>query len=260
MSGMDAAPTETRRLILLIERTLAEADLTTKARSDLIAEMSGDVEDLYALYRRRGDDHATAVANIERRLLASPETLSELVALYRPLHVRLVDRLSDPARRRWDSWLPVAAMVPLLGLAALQLMRPAPLGSLAPFGWLVLVMGVAAAVTAVLAIQPSDGGRRDVVRLRSARIVVAGLGFAAPAFALFGGAAGLYRIAGVLSDGNVDPQRVLTPWIANAGLLVTAGIACAVCVGFLWFVLTTRLLRAESMHTRPFHLHSGGRS
>jgi hypothetical protein len=259
VSGLRAAPLHTRRLIDLIERTLGGADLTAKARADLMAEMSGDVEDLYALYRRRGDDDDTAVAKIERRLLASPETLSDLVALHRPLHVRLIDRLSGPARRRWDSWLPVAAMVPLLGLAVRQLMRPAPLGSMAPFGWLVLVMGVAAAVTTVLAVQPSDDRRRDGMRLRGARTVVAGLGFASPAFALFGGAAGLYRIAVVLSDGG-DAHRVLMPWIANAGLLVTAGVTCAVCIGFLWMILTARMLRSESEYARPFHLQSGGRS
>lgn len=243
MRGQRAGPAETRRLIELIEHALDVAELTPGARDDLIAEMSGDVDDLYLLCRRRGDDDATALAKIEQRLIASPNALRELVALHRPLHVRLVDRMSGRERGGWEQWTPVAAVVPLLALAVRQLLVPGSFGTLALFGWLVLIVGLAAAATTLAAVRPRAPDDRRSPRLRSARTLVMGLAVAAPALALFGSAIGLYRAAGVLSSGDAVALPVLADWLATAGLLLTAGIACAFGIGFCWIALTSRMLR-----------------
>jgi hypothetical protein len=116
-------------------------ELPQPVRARVILELASDLADFESELMASGLSAEEARARAARMLIPSPDALSELQELHRPLYARLVDRFADPARHGFERVALFAASVGLFGLAVSRLLGTGLLDSPAPLMVAVLAVG-----------------------------------------------------------------------------------------------------------------------
>lgn len=106
-------------------------------RSRILAEMAGDLEDLYRAYRDRGLEEAEARRRAEEWIAPSPGALASLRAVHLPFFDRLLDRLAGSRRGHIELALVALASLLAVGLGVLGALRSGALSPSSPGLWIV---------------------------------------------------------------------------------------------------------------------------
>ena len=90
------------RFAPLLRRTGQRLEIPQPARSRVLLELAGDLEDLYDLYLQRGLDEVEAARRVEEKFAVSDDVLIQLTRLHQSALRRWLDRLSEQAQTRWE--------------------------------------------------------------------------------------------------------------------------------------------------------------
>lgn len=224
------------------DRVLRRVDRRLEApepeRSRILAEMAGDLEDLYMAYRERGLDEEEARRRAVEWFEPSPDVADSLRAVHTPWIERHLRRLGRSSR----GWVEVGAVgffaLSAAGVGVAGVLRAEILPAPSPGVWVAAALGAAGLGTAAargygLFVRGGEISRDDV---RGLRAVLAA-----------GGAAAL---AGLLSAGlrvtvlPASPPRTAAdvPWseLAAGSALATLGLSVALILALAWLVLRVR--------------------
>lgn len=234
-----------RRVLRRAERRLEGPE---PGRSRILAEMAGDLEDLYRAYRDRGLDEDEARRRAEEWIAPSPGALESLRAVHLPFFDRLLDRLGGSRRGRVELALVTLASLLAVGLGVLGALRSGTLSS-SPSGlWIVagflaggLGLGLRQGYALFVRGDRLRGGWRDGVDRVLAAAVAAGL------TGLLAGGLRLSR-AGIAGDGGAG--AVPWPEIATATGLAGLALSGALLLALLWLALRVQARRVRRARRR----------
>ena len=230
----------------LLRETGERLDLPQPARARLLLEIAGDLEDLHAHYLAQGLDEETARARAAEMVDLSDAALAELVRLHASGYRRLMDRLGEQARSRWERGL-FALLLLFLAIAAgravltIDLFAPAHL-----VVWPILAVTLAAVALAVRKLHALYlRQRHDPRHLRAglgAIPVLAGLdlvlGFAGQGLELL-------RIAVRIRYGPEGTWAYLVEGLFRSSATVIVGLLAALFTALIWHLLADRVARIE---------------
>jgi hypothetical protein len=221
-------------------------ELPQPVRARVILELASDLADFESELMASGLSAEEARARAARMLIPSPDALSELQDLHRPLYARLVDRFADPARHGLERVALFAASIGLFGLALSRLVGTGLLDSPAPLTLAVLAVGFCVAVLCTW-----KGFALFVARHHELKKLERGLWLlpvaAAAAIALAGTGLvfDLYGVAGRLEADLSGQVMVLVRWLRRDMGLLSAGLLTALTALGMWLFLSAGVARAR---------------
>ncbi|MCB9516084.1 MAG: hypothetical protein H6693_07805 [Candidatus Latescibacteria bacterium] len=223
-------------------------NLPQPARSRVLLEIAGDLEDLHAHYLAEGLDDAAALRRLRTEYALSDDALADLAALHGGPLRRLLDGLSAQTRSLWERGL-LLGLLAFAALAAGQLLLTRDFFALrGPFLWPVLALALVAFALAL-----RHGWRiltRGTRELRLLRRELNALPALAVAQLALGGLGAWLELGRGAWAGRVEPSqvgpRMADAFQAGVALAIVAQV-CALLAGLAWFILERRV-RAAEMH------------
>jgi hypothetical protein len=214
-------------------------ELPQPVRARVILELASDLADFESELMASGLSAEEARARAARMLIPSPDALSELQDLHRPLYARLVDRFADPARHGLERVALVAASVGLFGLALSRLVGTGLLDAPAPLTVAVLAVGfLVAALSVWKGFALYVARRHELKTLESGLWLLPIAAAAAVALAGVGLALDLYAVAGQLEADLSGQAAVLVGWLQRDMGLLSTGLLTALAALGMWLLLS----------------------
>ncbi|MGD2069121.1 MAG: hypothetical protein PVI57_10650 [Gemmatimonadota bacterium] len=235
----------------------AGLELPEPARSTILLELKGDLEDLSASLQASGIPEEEARSRAVATLLPDTDSLEALRSLHRPWWERLVERYSEPARNRLERLLlAVLVGVLLLGgggtLARLDLMA-SPSG----FLWPVLALGasgLALGVYKLLDLFVKQDHRPS--RLGRGMFALPVVSAASVVLAFTGVVFDLYATAGRIEQDAAAATLHLLEWIRRDAVLLSVALMVAALAAVAWFLASVRIARIARAEAEVFRTPS----
>ena len=221
-------------------------DVPQPARSRVILEIAADIRAMEAQFVADGVEPQEARRAALERCDLSDGAIADLVRVHATPYRRFLDRLSVPARTRWERGLLGLTSAVTLLIAGRMVVDVALLRSGGVVAWLAalvavpaVVFGVAKGYTAFLA------QHHDAARLRRWLIVLPALAAYNLLLAAVGAWGGFYRVAWRVAE---DPNAIvvlLTGWLRTTSAASVVCLLSAVLIAALWFTLEAKASRIE---------------
>lgn len=236
-----------------LRKIAARLEVPEPARSMILLEVKGDLEDLSASLVAGGVPEEEARRRAVATLLPDDDSLEALRSLHRPWWERVVGRFSEPARNRLE-WLLLAVLVGvlLLGgggtLARLELMA-SPSG----FLWPVLALGgsgLALGVSKLLDLFVKQDHRPS--RLRRGMTALPAVAAASVVLAFTGVVFDLYATAGRIEQDAAAATVHLLDWIRRDAVLLSVALMVAALGALAWFLASIRIARIARAEAEVF--------
>jgi hypothetical protein len=237
---------QARRFTATLRRVSERLDIPQPARSRVLLEIAGDLDDLHAHYLASGLEAATAARRVEEEFALSDDALRALVALHASPLRRLLDGLSTQARGRWERGL-LLGLLAFAALAAGRLVLTRDFfAQPSPFLWPVLLLAlVALALSVAKAWLLFARQEHEPRRLR--RHLVALPALAAGQLAL--GGLGAWLGLGLAAwRGHLAPEQVgvlMADALRSGVALMIVAQVCALLLALAWFSLERRIRAVE---------------
>ena len=221
-------------------------DLPQPARSRILLEIAGDMEDLYAAYRREGLPEEEA----RRRAIAgcdlSDEALAALAAVHHGPVRRQLDRLSARDLRRWERGVLLVVVAAAFQASGWLTRSGRIFDDAGSFAWPLLGVAVVGLVMAGVKFYQlflkQDHGRRAVRRRLDAPLG------AAVALLWLGFAGCWWEVVRLLAGPRATdgaPVAVMFQWALRATALLQLSLGLALLCALAWFGLAGKVGRIE---------------
>jgi hypothetical protein len=230
----------------LLRRTASRLDVPEPARSQVLLEMSADLEDLFSAYRERGLSEEDAVRKVEEKFDVSDETLGDLSRLYRNAFRRGTDRLSDQASTVWEKVVLVLLLLFVLVASGGLVASPDFFASASDFVWAGVVVGAAA--LAVFLVKGHQLFLKQDSPPRALRSGLPALLFLASASLFIGVFGFFYGLMTAMTSMAADRERaglLFMRWALGSSATIIVCFLVALCAALFWFVLVNRVKRLE---------------
>lgn len=220
-------------------------------RSRILAELAGDLEDLYQAYRERGLAEAEARREAEKWLAPSKAALESLHSVHLPAFDRLLGRLSGTTRGRVELGLVTLVSLTAVGGGFFAVLRSETVSASSPG-----LLCVAAILAAGLGLGVSQGyllfvrgDRLAAGWKRKLRRVLVAAGGTALAGALAGG----IRLT-VTAAPTEAGSGAASFWaqLSTATGVTALGLSASLLLALLWLLLR---VRAEGVSRARMELH-----
>ena len=216
------------------------------ARSRILLELAADMEDLHGEYLARGFSEEDAHAAVMDHFDLSEEVLRELVKVHDTPFQRSLENLSGHARSKGSRLLMIVLAVLVTGGSGTLLFRGQLYRDASGLVWIlmpILAVGLAMAMgqarriyKAVRDWDPSLGsGLGRLLGLATLMIVVAASGLWLELYL------GALRIREAPGEALIH----LAGWLHMASATLVIALSGALALGFLWFLLQSRVRRRE---------------
>jgi hypothetical protein len=224
-----------------LRRIDSRLHLPQPARSRVILELAGDLEELYEHYRDKGlaEDAAREAALSD--LDASDEVLTALAEVHASAARKGMDRLVRQAEAPWARALLVVVLAGGMVAAARAALTPMFVEDAGMFLWpvgLCLLAGLATGATLLLRLQRFDADDPTLAHVLLDRLAV--LIVAEVVISAVGSWLELYWAAGRMVDARGELTVQLFGWLVRSSALVSAGILGALVLSVLWFFASYR--------------------
>lgn len=248
------------RFAPLIRATSDHLDLPQPIKSRVLLEMAADMEDLYEYYREQEVSSELAALKVTEEFTFSDEALRRLIQVHASPYRQLMDSLSERTRALWERamFFILTAFVAVVTMEVT--MTAQPFSDASPLIWLVVALGAAGLIIAILRVYTLYIKKdHDVRRLRRGLDALIGIAVFSVVIGHYTVLVEMYRIARAVID---EPERAFvgasicvlrTAPVMNLALLVAIGAAV------LWFVLSKTVARIESAEASVL-LAEGGAS
>jgi hypothetical protein len=250
------------RFAPLIRATSQRLDLPHPAKARLLVEMAADLQDVFEHCLARGASEDEAHAMACERFDLSDEALHRLVEVHASPVRRLLERLSERTRSRWER----AMLVLLTAFVTLMTLEVTMISDFfleaSPLVWPVVALGVVALAIALTKIYTLLIKRdHDPRRARRGLPSLLGIAVLCPVLGCYTLVVELLLLAMAISD---TPERAFTGvvmvMLRIAPVMITSLlVACGTAV--LWFVLLRIVTRLEDTEARALveaGAHEGG--
>lgn len=128
-------------------RELSEKlDLPQPDKSHILLEIASDLDDMYRFYREKGLGEEEAVKRAGEKLDLSDEALRELVEIHESGMRKLLGRISEQARSRWERVLLAMAVILIAAYSGRQLLSAQLYARASRFVCPILIFALAALV------------------------------------------------------------------------------------------------------------------
>ncbi|HDQ45515.1 MAG TPA: hypothetical protein ENN17_08475 [bacterium] len=221
-------------------------DLPQPAKSRILLEISGDMEDCYQALLESGVEKKEALRQTEERFRPDSQILQALVQIHVPPITRLIDRFSREARSRWEKTVLFLLLCMVFvfagpGLVSMQMIRDA-----GKYAWPVLGFALAGILIFLarmcrLHLKQSN----DVRRLRDGMPFILFLGGAGVMTGIAGACTETVRFLQDVTRYPDDWLRHLVHVLTQDSAIMTLAILNAVFLGFCWFMLNRKIERIE---------------
>jgi hypothetical protein len=246
-----------------LRRIDSRLHLPQPARSRVILELAGDLDELYRHYRDTGLSEAAAREAALADLDASDEVLTALAEVHASGLRRSMDRMMRQAEAAWARALLLAVLVGVVVVTARAALTPRFMEDAGVFLWpvgLCLLAGLATGGMLLLRLQRFDvsdpaPAREPLDRLALlilAQGVIAGIGCWVE----------LYWASGRVVDAGGQLAVHLFTWLIRCSALLSAGLGGALILAVVWFFASYRtaviedaraalLLTVPTLNDRP---------
>jgi hypothetical protein len=224
-----------------LRRIDSRLHLPQPARSRVILELAGDLEELYEHYRGKGLSEDAAGEAALSDLDASDDVLTALAEVHASGARRGMDRLVRQADAPWARALLLVVLAGGMVAAARAALTPMFVEDAGVFLWpvaLCLLAGLATGAMLLLRLQRFDADDPSPARalldrlalLIVAQVIIAGVGAWLE----------LYWAAGRMVDARGELTVHLFGWLVRSSALVSAGILGALVLAVLWIFASYR--------------------
>lgn len=238
------------RFARLLRETNERLNLPQPAKSRIILEMASDLEELFDHYREQGMSEEDSVRKAEEKFQLSDEALAELVSIHESAIKRMMDRLSEQARTRWERGILIVVMLFIALMAGRSIMTGGFITDAGAFIWLLFGITFVALLIAIIKVymlyirkehdtRKLHGGLPSMLLLAGASLVTGIYGFSTEVYLA------MNRIVNDMDNAfaHLIDLSIGGSSLFIASLLSTLGIALA------WFVLVNRVLSIEREET-----------
>jgi hypothetical protein len=230
----------------LLTRAAGKLEIPQPARSRVLLELAGDLNDLYEHYRGEGLDEAEAARKVEERFEVSDEVLSQLVRLHHSAFRRWIDRFSEQAQARWERTVLAAVVLFVAVVSATQLVSSAFFREASGFVWVVAAIAVVAiALSLAKSYQLFVKKDHRPDQLRRGLPALLFLGCASCFTGIFGSVAGMYVTMARIAAGSERPGEQSIDGLLGSSATMIASFLVGLLCALIWFLLMSKVRRIE---------------
>jgi hypothetical protein len=235
------------RFAALLRRTADRLEIPQPARSRVLLELAGDLEDSYEHYRGLGLEEAEAARKVEEKFDVSDEALAQLVRLHHPAFRRWLDRFSVQAQSLWERLMLTLVLLFVIAMTGSQLLSTSFFEDAGAYVWPTVISAIVA-VGIFLAkgyqlFLKKDHDIRHLRRLLPTLLITA---FASLFTGIFGYFLGMYlammRVAADMENAHFH----LASWLTGSTATMIVSLLVAILAALFWFVLMAKVRRIES--------------
>ena len=221
-------------------------DLPQPDKSHILLEIASDLDDIYLYYREKGLDEETAARRAEEKLDLSDEALRELVEVHQSGMRKLLGRISEQARTRWERALLAMAVIVIAAYSGRQILSAQLYTQASRFVWPILLFALAALVITIWQVY-----RLYIKKDHDIRTLGVGLPWllGAGAASLLSGLLGMmyeFHRSALMAAGEVERSLAfLVECALRCSAMMMVGLVTAIVIGIAWFVLMNKVRRIE---------------
>lgn len=230
----------------LLREISERLDLPQPDKSHILLEVASDLEDMYLFFREKGLGEEEAARRAEERLDLSDEALAELVEIHESGLRKLLGRISEQARSRWERVLLAMAVIVIAAYSGRRILSAELYERASRFVWPILLFALAALVITIWQIY-----KLYLKKDHDTRTLGVGLpwliapGAASLLTALIGVLYEFHRSAGIAVE-EVDRSLVfLVECALRSSAMLMVGLVAAIAIGIVWFVLMNKVRSIE---------------
>jgi hypothetical protein len=221
-------------------------DLPQPEKSHILLEIASDLDDMYRFFREEGFGEEEAVKRVEERLDLSDEALRELVEIHESGMRKLLDRISEQARSRWERVLLAMAVIVIAAYSGRQILSAQLYTQASRFVWPILLFALAALVITIWQIY-----KLYIKKDHDIRTLGVGLPWliAAGASSLLTGLLGMmyeFHRSARMAVAEADRSLVfLVECALRCSAMMMVGLVTAIVIGIVWFLLMNKVRKIE---------------
>jgi hypothetical protein len=221
-------------------------DLPQPEKSHILLEIASDLDDMYRFFREEGLGEEAAAKRVEERLDLSDEALRELVEIHESGMRKLLDRISEQARSRWERVLLAMAVIVIAAYSGRQILSAQLYTQASRFVWPILLFALAALVITIWQIY-----KLYIKKDHDIRTLGVGLPWliAAGASSLLTGLLGMmYEFHRSVRMAVAEADRSLVFLVECAlrcSAMMMVGLVTAIAIGIVWFILMNKVRSIE---------------
>jgi hypothetical protein len=221
-------------------------DLPQPEKSHIRLEIASDLDDMYRFFREEGLGEEAAAKRAEERLDLSDEALRELVEIHESGMRKLLDRISEQARSRWERVLLAMAVIVIAAYSGRQILSAQLYTQASRFVWPILLFALAALVITIWQIY-----KLYIKKDHDIRTLGVGLPWliAAGASSLLTGLLGMmYEFHRSVRMAVAEADRSLVFLVECAlrcSAMMMVGLVTAIAIGIVWFILMNKVRSIE---------------
>lgn len=228
----------------VLKQTAARLELPQPAKSRILLEIAGDMEDLYQVCRERGLSREEARREAVARFELSDEALGELVTVHTSRFRRFLDGLSEQGRSRAEQVALGLLVLFVVATTGRQVAGSTFFANASGLSWPTLILTLLAIlVGAHKAWVLWLAQNYDVRRMHEGLAPILVLGGINALIGFFGFWLEVQIIARRLATGG--PGADLVIWLqASAATVVVAMISALICC-LIWYLLAQKVARVQ---------------
>jgi len=221
-------------------------DLPQPDKSHILLEIASDLDDMFQFYRGKGLGEEEAAKRAVEKLDLSDEALRELVEIHESGMRKLLGRISEQVRSRWERVLLAMAVILIAAYSGRQVLSAQLYTQASRFVWPILIFALAALVITIWQVY-----RLFIKKDHDIRTLGVGLPWllAAGAASLLVGLMGMmyeFHRSALMAIDEVDRSLVfLVETALRCSAMMMVGLVTAIAIGIVWFALMNKVRRIE---------------
>jgi len=228
----------------VLRDTAARLQLPQPAKSRILLEIAGDMEDLYQVCREQGRSREEAYREAVARFELSDEALGELVRVHTSRLRRLLDGLSEQGRSRAERVALGLLVLFVVATSGRQVASSSLFADASVLAWPALFLAlVAIVVGARKAWSLWLSQDHDVRRLHEGLTPILVLGGLSAGIGFFGFWIEIQIIARRLAAGGRGAD--LVAWLLASAATVIVAMVSALACGLIWYVLAHKVAKVQ---------------
>ncbi|HER43309.1 MAG TPA: hypothetical protein ENO08_02470 [Candidatus Eisenbacteria bacterium] len=221
-------------------------DLPQPDKSRILLEIASDLDDMYRFFREKGLGEEEAASRAEERLDLSNEALLELVEIHESGMRKLLGRISEQARTRWERVLLAMAVIVVAAYTGRQVFSVDLYQRAGRFVWPILLFALAALVIAIWQIY-----KLYIKKDHDIRTLGVGLPWliAPGAASILTGLIGMFyefhRSIRMAAEGAGGSPVFFVECALRCSAMMMVGLVTAIAIGIVWFILMNKVRSIE---------------
>ncbi|MBN2071089.1 MAG: hypothetical protein JW814_06480 [Candidatus Krumholzibacteriota bacterium] len=239
-----------RRFSTILKEISRKLDLPQPDKSRILLEVGSDLEEMFKLYVAEGLSEAEAEKRAGEKFDISDAALAELVNIHQTAINRLLARLSEQARSRWEKALLIVILLTIAVFSVPHLFSDGFFNRIGPYAWPLLGIAITAIILTVrqfylLFIRKDHG----TGKLRSGSAWFIALGCGSVLTGVYGLSVETFK-AMRAAPGNIDSAfKGAVNLAINLSAMMMTCLLLSIAIGLIWFFITGRVRRIEEAET-----------